>query len=421
MFKKTITKRNLILIISLVLVLSLTLIMPVKSQDNYEGEAYKLNSLGLFLGSDKGFELDRTPTRIESAVMLIRLLGKEDEVKSNQYSHPFTDVPSWADQYVGYMYENGLTKGISTTEFGSTNLVSLNSYTTFLLRVLGYDDNKGDFSWNQAIDKGIEVGIVDESLVDSYIDEQYQFLRGDMVHLSFTSLSIPLKDREMTLTEKLIQENVLTLDKAKEVGLFVNINIPLTTESVAFLTFDPSTLPVELKEASLISFGATALDNVDEIYETNKGSNSIYNSASIGNNVVKLSTTVSGGDNAIISLYDENNKLISVTLVGSDQFLTSDHRYIYFEGEVYNGTRIEREDFIIERYVNGVLDTSYDGRVNFGTQYFEPEIILTDEEAIVNEIPGEFKCGPILLESHDVEYKLISLNEDLRNVVIKHY
>ncbi|MBQ3378271.1 MAG: S-layer homology domain-containing protein [Clostridia bacterium] len=83
------------------------------------GLAVSLKSLGLFRGvSDSDFDLERAPTRTEALVMLIRTLGRESEALDCTYSHPFTDVPSWADRYVAYGYENGLTNGISSTRFG---------------------------------------------------------------------------------------------------------------------------------------------------------------------------------------------------------------------------------------------------------------------------------------------------------------
>ena len=43
---------------------------------SYEEEAADaLNSLGLFSGSEAGYELERTPTRAEALVMLLRLTG----------------------------------------------------------------------------------------------------------------------------------------------------------------------------------------------------------------------------------------------------------------------------------------------------------------------------------------------------------
>jgi hypothetical protein len=73
--------------------------------------------------------------------MLIRAMGKESEALGGSWSHPFTDVDSWADKYVGYGYEKGLTKGVSATQFGTGNADS-DMYLTFMLRALGYDDSK---------------------------------------------------------------------------------------------------------------------------------------------------------------------------------------------------------------------------------------------------------------------------------------
>ena len=44
--------------------------------------ADKLLSLHLFQGAADGYHLDRSPTRMQGLVMLIRLLGKENEALS---------------------------------------------------------------------------------------------------------------------------------------------------------------------------------------------------------------------------------------------------------------------------------------------------------------------------------------------------
>ena len=92
-----------------------------------ETTAAALKSLGLFRGvSDTNFDLNRAPTRVEALVMLIRTLGKESEALGKNWTHPFTDVPRWADRYVGYAYTQGLTKGssatIEMTSFASTTM-----------------------------------------------------------------------------------------------------------------------------------------------------------------------------------------------------------------------------------------------------------------------------------------------------------
>jgi trk system potassium uptake protein TrkH len=97
--------------------------MTVNAQRDISREeilAQELKDLGLFRGvSETDFDLDRAPSRVEALVMLIRVLGKESEVTGDTWKHPFTDVPGWADNYVGYAYSKGLTNGQSATQFGT--------------------------------------------------------------------------------------------------------------------------------------------------------------------------------------------------------------------------------------------------------------------------------------------------------------
>ena len=44
--------------------------------------AERLEALGLFRGTEAGYELDRAPTRAEAGVMLVRLLGTEEEAQA---------------------------------------------------------------------------------------------------------------------------------------------------------------------------------------------------------------------------------------------------------------------------------------------------------------------------------------------------
>ena len=67
--------------------------------------------MGLFLGTDHGYELDRAATRVEGVVMLIRMLGEEEAALAYTGAQPFRDVPEWASKYVAYAYGMGYTKG----------------------------------------------------------------------------------------------------------------------------------------------------------------------------------------------------------------------------------------------------------------------------------------------------------------------
>ena len=116
---------------------------------NFTGAADRLHEVGLFQGTGVTasgapvYELDRTPTRAEAAVMLVRLLGKEADAKALTYTAPFTDLEGWEAPYVQYLYDNKLTTGATATTFEPKAQCSAQMYTTFLLRSLGYSDAEG--------------------------------------------------------------------------------------------------------------------------------------------------------------------------------------------------------------------------------------------------------------------------------------
>ena len=174
-----------------------------------EAKAQSLKSLGLFRGvSDTDFDLNREPTRVEALVMLIRTLGKESEAQNGSWSHPFVDVPSWADPYVGYAYQNGLTKGVSAAEFGTGN-ASAAMYVTFMLRALGYSESDGDFTWDSPFDLAKKCGILPDGV------DLNRFLRADVAEISYSALSAKLKGSADTLSDRLVSAGVFTSDKLK--------------------------------------------------------------------------------------------------------------------------------------------------------------------------------------------------------------
>ncbi len=123
--------------------------------------AEALSTLDVLRGNADGdLMLDSTAFRVEGATMLIRLLGAEKEALSGNWDHPFTDVPDWAGPYIGFLYENGLTKGVGNNKYGSDHM-NEQSYLTFLLRALGYSDKEGgDFTWDTVGNTALEVGLI---------------------------------------------------------------------------------------------------------------------------------------------------------------------------------------------------------------------------------------------------------------------
>ena len=167
----------------------LTLFMlsvPSLAADN-AAYANALNKLGLFRGTNNGYELENEMTREQGVVMIIRLLGKEDEALNSEAVHPFTDTKnySWVDPYLSYAFENGITNGVSETAFGYGKTMSDAMFLTMLLRVLGFQDaNDGskDFVWDKPYDLAKRVNLSDGA-------QRSHFLRDDMVLLCWNALS----------------------------------------------------------------------------------------------------------------------------------------------------------------------------------------------------------------------------------------
>ncbi|MGE5389956.1 MAG: transglutaminase domain-containing protein [Deltaproteobacteria bacterium] len=212
------TLRSLIISILLLALCYFSLPPLTQAVPSHQDEAQILNSLGLLKGSSNGFNLERKPTRAEGAVMLVRLLGGENQAIGQNYQHPFRDVPAWASPYVGYMYTASLTQGSGPATFSPDDPLSALAYTAFVLRALGYSDQSGDFDYNSSLDKARELGMLTSQRVAALANRP--FIREDMVNLSYLALKMPLKNRSTTLIEKLVyQDRAVSPAAAQESGL----------------------------------------------------------------------------------------------------------------------------------------------------------------------------------------------------------
>lgn len=160
--------------------------------------AEHLDDMGLFRGTEQGYELDRAPTRAEAAAMLVRLLGKEEEAGRLAYDAPFTDLQEWEKPYVQYLYENGLTTGATETTFEPEEQCTAQMYAAFLLRALGYTEADGDFVYADSSRFASRIGLYDPATVN-----EADFLRDHVAAASYTALSISPKGTDDTLLARL--------------------------------------------------------------------------------------------------------------------------------------------------------------------------------------------------------------------------
>ncbi len=173
--------------------------------------AEALKTLGLMKGTDKGtFDLERPATRAEALVMLIRLLGEEEQALACTAENPYADARGWMDRYVAYAHEKGYTNGTSPTAFSPQLDVRQDDYYTFLLRALGYSDAAGDFSWKSASTDAVARGIVSEE--ERSLIASAPFLRDQMALLSYRALSAALKNGSGVLAQALIEKDIFSAE-----------------------------------------------------------------------------------------------------------------------------------------------------------------------------------------------------------------
>ncbi len=198
--------RRILKTLSLILVLTAALAVSAFAAE-YTHCADALNELGIFKGSGGDYELDRAPTRLEAGVMLVRLLGKEDEAKAlaANYTAPFTDVKPWAHGYVQYLFDNGLSAGQGGGKFGSDAACKDKDYATFLLRALGYTDkgDSPDFTWANSVEFAAGLGVTGSVFPSD------TFLRDNMAAMSYSALATPTKDGDTDLLTKLTASGVI--------------------------------------------------------------------------------------------------------------------------------------------------------------------------------------------------------------------
>lgn len=194
-------------ILSALLVLVLLAALPLSSEAAHvsaDEAAEALVALGLLNGTSKGLELDRAATRAEAAAMLLRLLGMEADAKRETDECPFDDG-GWAAPLLTYAWKNNLITGKTEGHFGSAEPVGSRDYMTMLLRALGYSDRAGDFNWRESIAFADSIGLSH----GEYTAESV-FLREDMVLLTYSALTVRLKNSERALAEQLYLDGVLS-------------------------------------------------------------------------------------------------------------------------------------------------------------------------------------------------------------------
>lgn len=175
-----------------------------------------LYELGLFKGTDNGYELDKTFTREEAATVLVRLLGEERDSEKQEYNSLFNDVSKdrWSFPYVMYCYENKITKGTGNDTFSPETPISAEEFTTLVLRLLGYTDAEP----NTALKECIEYNLLNSEIVRK-LETSNNFKRDDMVYIVYRSLMTKTNNGEI-LASILAEKGVISDKESKEFDIY---------------------------------------------------------------------------------------------------------------------------------------------------------------------------------------------------------
>ncbi len=252
-------KKRLALLLALLLLLSVLPVTALAATPTTRADMLK--DLGLFQGTPTGYQLDRAPTRAEAAVMLVRALGKTDAATSAAYKTPFTDVPDWAADAVGYLYHEGLTKGTGATKYSANRACEAKMYVTFILRALGYSDT-WDFKYDWAVMDAVDLDVL-EAEEAYFLDDSEVFLRGDMVDITWSALSAKVKGTQTMLLDKLVTDGAVVESKATkyrdELTAFAAVRTAMLSVNA-----NPSAFQVSEKTSMTIKSGIVSITSTEE-------------------------------------------------------------------------------------------------------------------------------------------------------------
>lgn len=181
-------KKKISFIVALSLILSMVSIHATTVPDSVNNQSLSgriLQELNIIKGTQNGLEENGSLNREQSIVILIRMLGLEQEAQAFTAYGQFSDLPKnhWAAKYVDYAYTKGLTNGIGNNLFGTGQPVNRKIMATYMLRALNHS---ADWSKEDIMGKARTIGIT----LDAG-DGSEKITRGQAFIYMINSLEIP--------------------------------------------------------------------------------------------------------------------------------------------------------------------------------------------------------------------------------------
>lgn len=173
-----------------------------------QGSADILNELGLFKGTENGYELERTVTRAEAITMILRMIGEERAAMLSSSNRTFADVDAshWAFASIGYAASKGYVQGTSATTFEPARNITGKEFVKMLLSAMGHEG----VTIENAYDRGVKHAL----LVNNYAKlavstDGYMLKRNDVVNICYLSLLAKAPDGKR-LDEVLVEKGAVS-------------------------------------------------------------------------------------------------------------------------------------------------------------------------------------------------------------------
>ena len=178
--------------------------IPLLSESSTE--VVGLHKLGILLGTGSGFELDRSVTRAEAVVFLMRM-HPQVTGSLGMPSPEFDDMTGhWAYKEVTAAKKMGLVNGTSATTFTPDRTVSGREFAKMTLSLLGYQN----ITIENAYEFADKYDLISNNFTRSVIHDDRELSRGDTVRICWSALVVKTAD------DKLLYKKLIETGKYKE-------------------------------------------------------------------------------------------------------------------------------------------------------------------------------------------------------------
>lgn len=217
-------KKTLALVLALALVFSTVTVAFAEEPAAVGTDAQVCTDLGMLVGDGNGVTpayLATNPTRIQAAVMVLRLRGLEAEAKAFTGEGNFADADkaAWAKPIMGYLKAHPELGWLGDgTNFNPTANITAKEYYKAMLEALGYKQSSatvagGDFAWDNVVEFAAGKGLTKAAAAAN-------FTVNDLAAATVEALKANVKDTSKTLVASLVEAGKVDAAKATAAGIY---------------------------------------------------------------------------------------------------------------------------------------------------------------------------------------------------------